>query len=196
MRKLLLFVLLLLPLSIQAQNIDIRLLRAFNDPKPLIYDGFFAHVSNSDMFVVVGTPVVMSFAAIIDNNDKLMKKAFVLAEATVINLSITTILKYSVQRERPFVTYRDIINKSGKVCRDPSFPSGHTSTAFATATMLSMEFPKWYVIVPSYGYACTVGYSRMRLGVHYPSDVLMGAIIGTGSAYLTHVINKKLHIKY
>jgi membrane-associated phospholipid phosphatase len=72
----------------------------------------------------------------------------------------------------------------------PSFPSGHTSDAFATATSLSIAFPKWYVIAPSFLWACSVGYSRMDLGVHYPSDVMAGAIIGAGSAYLCYKANR------
>jgi len=71
-------------------------------------------------------------------------------------------------------------------------PSGHTSTAFATATALTLQYPKWYVIAPSYVYAGLVGYSRMHPGVHHPSDVLAGALIGAGCAYLSHVVNKKL----
>ena len=98
-------------------------------------------------------------------------------------------LKYSVNRDRPFVTYPDIIQKSKAI---PSFPSGHTSSAFATATSLSLAYPKWYIIVPSYAWAGTVGYSRMHLGVHYPSDVLAGALIGSGCAYLTFKVNQKL----
>jgi len=64
--------------------------------------------------------------------------------------------------------------------------------AFATATSLSLEYPKWYVIVPAYTWAGTVGYSRMHLGVHYPSDVLIGALVGAGSAFITHKVNQKL----
>lgn len=66
---------------------------------------------------------------------------------------------------------------------------------FALATSLSLSYPKWYIIVPSYAWAGSVGYSRMDLGVHYPSDVLAGAVIGAGSAWLTYYINKKLIIK-
>ena len=70
-----------------------------------------------------------------------------------------------------------------------SFPSGHTSFAFATATSLSIKYPRWYVIAPSYLWAGAVGYSRMNLGVHYPSDVLAGAMLGAGSAWLTCKVN-------
>ncbi|MBI4945043.1 MAG: phosphatase PAP2 family protein [Bacteroidetes bacterium] len=101
---------------------------------------------------------------------------------------ITTGMKYSFNRVRPFETYSFIIKKSD--AGSPSFPSGHTSSAFATAALLALAYPKWYIIAPSFLWASAVGYSRMELGVHYPSDVLVGAIVGTGSAWLMWKINK------
>ena len=74
-------------------------------------------------------------------------------------------------------------------------PSGHTSSVFATATSLSMAYPKWYVVVPSFVWAGSVGYSRMHLGVHYPSDVIIGALVGSGSAILTRKANQWLNSK-
>lgn len=64
---------------------------------------------------------------------------------------------------------------------DQSFPSGHTTTAFALATVLSFLSPRWRV--PVFGVAALVGVSRVVLGMHYPSDVLGGAILGTLGAY-------------
>ncbi len=193
MKKPIALLLLLIPISIFSQNIDIKILRAINSPEALSSDGFFKVVSNSNIFVITGVPVTMAIVGSAEHDDELLRNAVVTAAGTAITYGITAAVKYTVKRERPFVTYPDIIDKSGHSNHDPSFPSGHTSTAFATATALSLEYPKWYVILPSYLYAGTVAYSRMDLGVHYPSDVLAGALIGTGCAYLAHIVNKKLN---
>ncbi|MGL5772584.1 MAG: phosphatase PAP2 family protein, partial [Bacteroidales bacterium] len=52
-----------------------------------------------------------------------------------------------------------------------------------------------YVIAPASLWALSVGYSRMQLGVHYPSDVAAGLAIGAGSAVLSHYANKWWHNK-
>jgi membrane-associated phospholipid phosphatase len=188
------FVLLLffLPVSLFSQNIDIRILRSLNSSQTLPSDKFFQFVSNSDAYIVIGIPAGMGTVGLIKHDDELFRNACVILAATAVNFGVTTALKYSIDRERPFVTYPDITKKSDS--GSPSFPSGHTSSAFATATSVSMAYPKWYIIVPSYTWAGTVAYSRMDLGVHYPSDVLVGALVGAGSAWLSYTINKKLNI--
>ncbi len=174
-----------------SQNADIRILRAIHSSEPLPADGFMIFVTNSNNAVVLGVPITVGVAGLIKHDDKLINCAAQIVVASAINLGVTSALKYSVNRDRPFVTYPDIVNKVDET--SPSFPSGHTSSAFATATSLSLNFPKWYVIVPSYLWAGTIGYSRMYLGVHYPSDVLGGMIVGAGSAFLTFKLNKWLN---
>ena len=194
MKKLIALLSLAIPISLSSQNIDIRLLRNFNSPDDLPSDEFFRAVSDANIYVITGVPVTMAIAGLATHDKDLLKNAGFMAAGTAINYGITAALKYTVNRERPFKTYPDIINKTGKPYdKEPSFPSGHASTAFATATALSLDYPRWYVIAPSYAYAGTVAYSRMHLGVHYPSDVLASAIIGSGCAYLAHVVNKKLN---
>ena len=179
--------------SSSAQNLDIRILRSVNSPEKLPSDRFFQFVSNSAGYLVVGIPVIMGSTALIEHDDKLLRNSCVTFAAVALNSVITLAVKYPINRTRPFITYPDITKKSA--AGSPSFPSGHTSSAFALATSLTLSYPKWYIIVPVYSWAGTVAFSRMYLGVHYPSDVLAGALVGAGSAWLTHYINKKLIIK-
>lgn len=194
MKKIILLLLLLfLPISLFSQNIDINILKVLHNPQPLSADPFFRTISNSDMYLVVGIPATITIAGYITKDKKLTANGYETLKIVATDVIITAILKFSVDRERPFIKYPEfIVNKTHKNIKDASFPSGHTSTAFALATSLSLEYPKWYVIAPSFVFAGTVGYSRMELGAHYPSDVLIGALIGSGCAYLTHIINNKL----
>ena len=84
--------------------------------------------------------------------------------------------KHFVHRHRPFE------HQIGPSERTHSFPSGHTTTAFAGATMLSHYLPRyrWWF----YGLAALIGFSRLYNGVHYPTDVLAGALLGTATALL------------
>jgi membrane-associated phospholipid phosphatase len=186
-------ILLFVQATLFSQNPDIRILRSINSSEKLPSDSFFQFISNSDAWLVVGIPVVEGTAGLIRKDDELFRNACVTLTAVALNSGITEALKYTIKRTRPFKTYPDITKKSAG--GSPSFPSGHTSGAFALATSMSLSYPKWYIIVPSYAWAGTVGFSRMDLGVHYPSDVLAGAIVGAGSAWLTYYINKKLIIR-
>jgi membrane-associated phospholipid phosphatase len=187
---LILILLLIIPVNLLSQNIDIRILRSINSPQTLPSDKFFQFISNSNGYLVIGSPVGMGITGLIKHDNKLVETACVSLVSATVNSGITLLMKYTINRVRPFVTYPDITKKSA--AGTPSFPSGHTSSAFAAATSLSLAYPKWYIIAPTFLWAGTVGYSRLDLGVHYPSDVLAGAIVGAGSAWLCFMVNQKL----
>ena len=176
-----------------AQNIDINILRDINVNRNTSLDPTFKVVTNSALPISVATPLLIYSVGLLKKDSTIKKQALFIGETFLVSAFITTALKYTAKRERPFNTYPDIQNVTA--APGYSFPSGHTSTAFATATSLSMEYPKWYVIAPSFVWASAVGYSRMHLGAHYPSDVAVGAMIGSGSAYLSYKANKWINKK-
>ncbi len=182
----LLIILLCFP-RVQAQNADINLLKQINVNRNKSLDPTFKFISNTVLPLSIAVPVGSITYALIRKDSASRRQAIIFSASMIVSGIITYGLKYSVNRKRPYVTYPFIQN--AKIESDPSFPSGHTSWAFALATAASINYPKWYVIVPSFIYAGAVGYSRLHLGVHYPSDVLVGAIIGSGSAYLSYKIN-------
>ncbi|WP_233264536.1 MULTISPECIES: phosphatase PAP2 family protein [unclassified Flavobacterium] len=176
-----------------SQNLDIKVLRAIHVERNQSFDSQFNNITNSALPVSIATPVLIYSIGLIKKDSTLKHKAIFIGETFLVNAFITKALKVAANRARPFDTYSDIdpvVSSTGK-----SFPSGHTSIAFSTATSLSMAYPEWYVIVPSFLWASSVGYSRMHLGVHYPSDVAVGALIGAGSAFATFKINKWLNKK-
>jgi membrane-associated phospholipid phosphatase len=176
-------------LQLHAQNLDIDLLRKINLQRNTALDPTFKFVTNSVSPIGLAAPLLVTSIGFIQKDKSLQNKGYYIGATLLTSAVLTTTLKFTIDRDRPFVTYPDIQKLTG--AGSPSFPSGHTSEAFATATSLSLAFPKWYVIAPSMLWASAAGYSRMHLGVHYPSDVLVGALIGSGSAWLCHQLNKR-----
>lgn len=182
-----------LSLNVSAQNADIDILKSINASGSNFKNDFFKTTSNSVAIINIAAPVSLFTASLIKHDKNLQKQSLYMAGAYLLSTAVTQGLKRIVKRDRPFEKYLFIIQRTPE--DSYSFPSGHTSSAFNTATSLSIVFPKWYVIVPSYVWATAVAYGRMYQGVHYPSDVLAGAVIGAGSAWLSfkiqHWIDKK-----
>lgn len=99
-----------------------------------------------------------------------------LASATV-----NTIGKGAVRRARPLLDAVPVIRQLRHQPITTSFPSGHAASAAAFATGVAMESPRWGALVAPA--AWSVAFSRVYTGVHYPSDVLVGAALGVGAAF-------------
>lgn len=105
---------------------------------------------------------------------------FVTVTAYAIERPLYLLLKNTIRRERPFETLRQFtaqVKPSDKF----SLPSGHTAGAFVMATLLDMFYPG--IAVFAYGWAITIGFSRIALGVHYPGDIIAGALLGISAAH-------------
>jgi len=161
---------------------DINLGRNTKMDKPLDF------LSNSSDYLAIGFPAAMLAAGYIGDNAALKQEGYTLAVTTAATYGIGFVLKKAVDKDRPYITHPAIQNY--REFSGSSFPSGSTALAFSTATGLSLAYPKWYVILPSALYACTVGYSRLHLGAHYPSDVFAGAAIGIGTAFASRKLNQ------
>ncbi|MFA5523458.1 MAG: phosphatase PAP2 family protein [Tissierellales bacterium] len=93
------------------------------------------------------------------------------------------ILKRSLTRERPYNILENI--KTFDIAlKDYSFPSGHTTASFSMATILSYYLPQLMIVF--FILAFSVGISRIYLAVHYPTDVIVGIILGTTSSLVVH----------
>jgi undecaprenyl-diphosphatase len=99
------------------------------------------------------------------------------------------LLKFIIAEPRPFLTLPnvDLLVPENEIY---SFPSGHTASSFAAAIVIGLKYKfnfrgkSYGLIYPLLAFAGVIGFSRIYIGVHYPLDVLFGAIVGILAALL------------
>ncbi|MDG2865955.1 phosphatase PAP2 family protein, partial [Vibrio parahaemolyticus] len=126
---------------------------------------------------------IISFILIFLGNNKIKLIGIELLIALFFSQIIVQFLKRTLGRKRPYKVL-DNLNTYGIEMKDYSFPSGHTTASFCLATVFSLNIP--YLSVVFFIFAGLVGISRIYLGVHYPSDVLAGIILGIISSFIVH----------
>lgn len=106
-------------------------------------------------------------------------------------LIINVSLKGLVARPRPFVVNETIVPLVGGVSPYRSFPSGHSGGSFAAMLALSKWVPK-KIGIPAIVLASMVAVSRLYVGVHYPTDILGGFVVGLVSSFAAYRIVKSV----
>ncbi|MEM3737231.1 MAG: phosphatase PAP2 family protein [Candidatus Bathyarchaeia archaeon] len=104
------------------------------------------------------------------------RSAFILASALLCGMVVGILLDQIFYRPRPYMVLSDLKILLLNLPTDSSFPSGHTIRAFSGATALSCRYRRWFLVM--FPFAFAVGLSRIYLGLHFPSDVLGGALVG------------------
>lgn len=183
-------------LRLAAPGIDARMLLAVHRSDGPVMRVWMRTADASSYPVFVGAPVAAWGGAWLrDDGD--YRDAYRLTLSAAGTYAIVKGLKLAAGRPRPYATVPGVTSRSdryrpGTEGTYESFPSGHASMAFAQATSYSLSHPRWYVVAPTMLWAGSVTLSRPWLGVHYPSDVLTGAVLGAGVATAVHLLGPHL----
>jgi membrane-associated phospholipid phosphatase len=177
--------------SVFAQSFDINILKQVHTNRYQNLDGAMNAISDVSPYVMSSTPLLLYTIGAYKKDKKIQQQAINQGIGLAIVSASTLLAKRIANRDRPGLTYPQYI-----MPLQPkyyySFPSGHTSMSFWWATSITMATKKWYYIAPAWTLASAVSYSRMHLGVHYPTDLIGGAVFGVTSAMLSEHINNWL----
>ena len=175
------------PIRLNPFPFDIAIFRYFNN----LHSAFFDHIMLSVSTVGEWAIIWIFIGIVIYLCDK--KRGREVFFVTILAIIISSILndvivKAFLFRERPYL-YLENVHQLGIRWTNGSFVSGHTASSFAAALVFCSYYKKWAIIFVIL--ALLIAYSRIYLGMHYPSDLLGGVVIGGLSAWIVFKINKK-----
>lgn len=177
----------------ERESLDERLLRGIYTLDAPAFRTSMRAADASAYPVFLGAPMVVWGGTWLLRGGDDWAEAYRLTVSQVVTYGAVIGLKEIVRRSRPYVVLTDVHARAsyelplGSEDDSFAFPSGHAAMSFAIVTSLSLSHPKWYVIGPGAAWATAVSMSRVWLGVHYPSDVVAGAVLGTALAFGVHL---------
>lgn len=181
---------------------DANIFILINSHHTIIFDKFFLIISQfGNGWIAV--PLAAAFIIAMTQRTYLAKALVYAAIAGTLAGVTNTQIKRAVHRPRPIIYFekqslpgggRSIVydvHIVGRGWRQNSFPSGHAATAFAAATILAVLYGGWFSLgfIP----AALVAYSRIYMGVHFPFDVLAGALLGVAVILLVTLFFRKMN---
>lgn len=180
------------PLLGQESDLDTRLFRTINNTQNPDRDGFFEYLDHSSLPSFGAIPVGFVAVGTVTDNYTTVHAGIMSATAQAMAFGLTFAIKEIAARPRPFETLDDVKVKHLWSAYGRSFPSGHTSQAFAIATVLSLSYRNAAVTIPFFLWAGAIGYGRVYLGVHYPGDVLGGMAAGVLGGFAAWSLRKQI----
>ena len=144
-------------------------------------DSFMFKITNLGgvLFTSLTVILIMFFAS-----NKIEYLGFEVFISLMICQAIVYSLKAALSRERPYMILEHL-NTFGIQMKDYSFPSGHSAASFSIATTIALNMPGLSIYV--FTLAMIIGISRVYLGVHYPTDVAAGVILGVSVPLIVHL---------
>lgn len=153
-------------------------------------DSFWQGMSSLSYPLAIGTPLLQVGLGYGLKKQEMIQAGWQSVGSVALSALTGYVLKETIRRSRPYEA--NPLIQPYQVESGFSFPSGTTTMAFTWATQLTLSYPKWYVAAPAFVLAGTIGFSRIPLGAHYPTDVLAGAALGTSTALLSRWLNQKI----
>lgn len=180
------------------EALDRQLLRGIYQVKAPAFRALMRGADYSAYPVFVGAPIAAwgGVWLLRDGDDR--SDAYQLTLTQVMTYLGVVGLKHAIRRPRPYhdvpgiQARKALYQPQGRKRSTFAFPSGHAALSFAIVTSWSLSHPRWYVIGPGAAWATSVALSRVWLGLHYPSDVLGGAVLGIAIATGVHLLGDTL----
>lgn len=167
--------------SVQALGWDARTLKSINSHYNHGFGQWVNAYENSLFVLGAGLPAGFWLYGKISQREDWRARGIEMAVNEALVISSVLLLKKAVNRQRPYERFAWV--RHDKTESDASFPSGHAAGSAAVATFLIMRVHKPLLTVGAILWTASVSVGRVYQGVHYPSDVLAGALIGASISY-------------
>jgi membrane-associated phospholipid phosphatase len=152
------------------------------------------NISNAGVYGLGAAAGGIFVTGLVTHNEHATDTGIRSAEASVDSVILYAALKAVLARQRPYTGGGEGKFFSGN-WTSGSFPSGHATLAWTLASVMAHEYPNWPMRLLMYGAATAVSTTRVTGGVHFPSDVFAGSVIGYGvGTYVSHKDRKELMV--